>query len=184
LTEASVSPDGWPADLDPRRMLLSDIHPGILVRPQTLADTILSPMELEPDLVTIVGDIVTGHSSKVRPYLAALAPLSRPLRGAWYSHGNHDYFGCDADDIRKDLGSVGITTLNNASVAIVHGRGHFVLGAIDDLIFSRPDWPGVLSPHGASRLNCQGWDRPSPRPAVTENGCYVTYDREVIEGAA
>jgi len=37
-------------------------------------------------------------------------------------------------------------------VAIPHGPGQFVLGAIDDLIFGRPDWPGVLSPHGAPHL--------------------------------
>ena len=153
LTEASVSPEGWPAGLDPLRvLLLSDIHTGIFLRPRTLANTVRSLMELEPDLVAIAGDIVTGHSSEVRPYLDALAPLSRAPLGAWYSHGNHDYFGGDAEDIRKDLGSVGITTLKNASVTIAHGRGHFVLGAIDDLIFGRPDWPGVLSPHGAPHL--------------------------------
>ena len=31
-------------------------------------------MELKPDLVTIAGDIVSGHSSEVEPYLDALAP--------------------------------------------------------------------------------------------------------------
>jgi predicted MPP superfamily phosphohydrolase len=133
-------------------LLLSDIHTGIFLKPQTLADTVLALMDLEPDLVAIAGDIVTGHSSEVRPYLAALAPLSRAPLGAWYTHGNHDYFGGDAEDIRKDLGSVGITTLNNASVAIAHGRGQFVLGGIDDLIFGRPEWPGVLSSHGAPHL--------------------------------
>src|ERR1700730_8387026 len=146
LTEASVSPSGWPAGLDPLRvLLLSDIHTGIFLKPQTLADTVLALMDLEPDLVAIAGDIVTGHSSEVRPYLAALAPLSRAPLGAWYTHGNHDYFGGDAEDIRKDLASVGITTVKNASVAIAHGRGQFVLGAIDDPIFGRPDWPEVLS---------------------------------------
>ena len=81
LTEASVSPSGWPAGLDPLRvLLLSDIHTGIFLKPQTLADTILALMDLEPDLVAISGDIVTGHSSEVRPYLAALAPLNAPRR--------------------------------------------------------------------------------------------------------
>jgi predicted MPP superfamily phosphohydrolase len=153
LTEVSVSPGGWPARLDPLWvLLLSDIHAGIFLRAQTLADSVLSLMALEPDLVTIAGDIVTGHSGEVRPYLDALAPLSRAPLGAWYGHGNHDYFGGDAEDIRKDLGSVGITTLKNESMTIAHGRGRFVLGGIDDLIFGRPDWPAVLSPHGAPHL--------------------------------
>ena len=78
LTETSVSPAGWPRKLDPLRVLLiSDIHTGIFLKPQTLADLILSLMELKPDLVTIAGDIVTGHSHEVRPFLDALAPLSR-----------------------------------------------------------------------------------------------------------
>jgi predicted MPP superfamily phosphohydrolase len=153
LTESSVSPPGWPRDLDPLRvLLLSDIHAGIFLKQEALADIVLSLMALEPDLVAIAGDIVTGHSSEVRPFLGALAPLSRAPLGAWYAHGNHDYFGGDPEEIRKDLSSVGITTLNSASVALPHGRGQFVLGAIDDLILGKPDWPRLLSHRGAPHL--------------------------------
>jgi predicted MPP superfamily phosphohydrolase len=153
LTETSVSPDGWPRELDPLRVLLiSDIHTGIFLKPQTLADLILSLMELKPDLVTIAGDIVTGHSSEVRPFLDALAPLSRAPLGAWYAYGNHDYFGGDPEELRKDLGSIGITTLKNESVALAHGQGRCVLGAIDDLIFGRPDWPLLVSQEGVPHL--------------------------------
>jgi predicted MPP superfamily phosphohydrolase len=106
LTETSVSPAGWPRTLDPLRvLLLSDIHTGIFLKPQTLADLMLSVMERKPDLVTIAGDIVTGHSSEVRPFLDALAPLSRAPLGAWYAYGNHDYFGGDPEELRKNLGS-------------------------------------------------------------------------------
>ena len=39
LAEATVSPGGWPRDLDPLRVLLiSDIHAGIFIKPQTLRD--------------------------------------------------------------------------------------------------------------------------------------------------
>jgi uncharacterized protein len=135
LAEASLLPGGWPRNLDPLRVLLiSDIHTGIFLRPQTLADIVVSLMDLKQGLVAIAGDIVTGHSSEVGPFLGALAPLSRAPLGAWYGHGNHDYFGGDPEEIRKDLGSVGITTLTNASVALAHGGGQLVLGAIDDLI--------------------------------------------------
>jgi len=47
---------------------------------------------------------------------------------------------------------VGIATLNNATVALAHGRGQFVLGAIDDLILGKPDWPRLLSREGAPHL--------------------------------
>jgi len=153
VTGVSVSPRGWPRDLDPLRVLLiSDIHTGIFLHPHTLGDIVESLMDLEPDLVVIAGDIVTGHSSEVRPFLDALTPLSRAPLGAWYGHGNHDYFGGDPEELRGDLRSAGITTLNNASVALAHGRGRFVLGAIDDLIFGKPDWPRLLSQTGTPDL--------------------------------
>jgi len=153
LAEASVSPIGWPKEVDPLRVLLiSDIHTGIFLRPPTLAKIIVSLMELKPHLVTISGDIVSGHSSDVSPFLDALAPLSRAPLGAWYCYGNHDYFGGDPEEIRKHLCSIGITTLKNDSVSLVHGQGRFVLGAIDDLILGKPDWERLLSRHGAPHL--------------------------------
>jgi predicted MPP superfamily phosphohydrolase len=153
VTEASVSPLGWPRRLDRLRVLLiSDIHTGIFLKPHTLSGIVLSLMELKPDLVTSAGDIVTGHSSEVRPFLDALAPLSRAPLGAWYAYGNHDYFGGDPEEIRDDLGTIGITTLKNESVALTHGRGRCVLGAIDDLILGAPDWPRLVSRHGPPHL--------------------------------
>jgi predicted MPP superfamily phosphohydrolase len=153
LAEASVSPIGWPKEVDPLRVLLiSDIHTGIFLRPPTLAKIIVSLMELKPHLVTISGDIVSGHSSEVSPFLDALAPLSQAPLGAWYCYGNHDYFGGDPEEIRKHLCSIGITTLKNDSVSLVHGQGRFVLGAIDDLILGKPDWERLLSRHGAPHL--------------------------------
>jgi predicted MPP superfamily phosphohydrolase len=153
VTDASVSPIGWPNDLDRLRVLLiSDIHTGIFLKPHTLSEIVLSLMELKPDLVAIAGDIVTGHSGEVRPFLNALAPLSRAPLGAWYAYGNHDYFGGDPEEIRDALGSIGITTLKNESVTLTHGRGRCVLGAIDDLILGEPDWPQLVARHGPPHL--------------------------------
>jgi predicted MPP superfamily phosphohydrolase len=153
LAETSLLPSNWPRELDPVRLLLvSDIHTGVFLKPQILAQIILSLMELKPDLVTIAGDIVSGHSSEVKVYLDALSPLSRAPLGAWYCHGNHDYFGGDPQEIREDLGSIGITTLKNESVTLGHGGGQFVLGAIDDLILGKPDWQRLVSRDGAPHL--------------------------------
>ncbi len=153
VTDASVSPLGWPSDLGRLRVLLiSDIHTGIFLKPHTLSGIVLSLMKLEPDLVAIAGDIVTGHSGEVRPFLDALAPLSRAPLGAWYAYGNHDYFGGDPEEIRDSLGSIGITTLKNESVTLTHGRGQCVLGAIDDLILGKPDWPRLVARHGPPHL--------------------------------
>jgi predicted MPP superfamily phosphohydrolase len=153
LAETSLSPQDWPPELDPLRVLLvSDIHCGIFLKSQTLARIIFSLMELEPDLVAIGGDIVTGHSSELNEFLDALAPLSRASLGAWYCYGNHDYFGGDPEDIRKNLQSIGVATLKNESVLLTHGKGRFVLGGIDDRIMGAPNWEKTLSQHGAPHL--------------------------------
>ena len=153
LAETSLSPQGWPAELDPLRVLLiSDIHCGIFLKLEPLATIIGSLMELKPDLVAISGDIVTGHSNEVNKFLDILAPLSHAPLGAWYCYGNHDYFGGDPEDIRKDLKSIGITTLKNESVLLTHGKGSFVLGGIDDRIMGAPDWGKTLAQHGAPHL--------------------------------
>jgi predicted MPP superfamily phosphohydrolase len=153
LAQTSLSPQDWPAELDSLRVLLvSDIHCGTFLKPETLAKIIGSLIELKPDLVAISGDIVTGHSSEVNKYLDILATLSRAPLGAWYCYGNHDYFGGDPEDIRRDLKSIGITTLKNDSVLLTHGKGSFVLGGIDDRIMGTPNWEKMLAPHGTPHL--------------------------------
>jgi predicted MPP superfamily phosphohydrolase len=140
-------------ELDPLRVLLvSDIHCGIYLRTESLAKIIAAWMELEPDLVAISGDIVTGHSSEVNKFLDILAPLSSAPLGAWYCYGNHDYFGGDPEDIRRNLNSIGIATLKNDSVLLTHGEGSFVLGGIDDRILGAPDWKKMSSQYGAPHL--------------------------------
>jgi uncharacterized protein len=153
LAETSLSPHGWPPELDRLSVLLiSDIHCGIFLKPETLSKIIASLMEVKPDLIAICGDIVTGHSSEVNRCLDALAPLSHAPLGAWYCHGNHDYFGGNPEEIRNDLQSIGITTLKNESVLLTHGNGKFVLGGIDDRILGAPDWDQMLLQNGAPHL--------------------------------
>jgi predicted MPP superfamily phosphohydrolase len=153
LAETSLSPQGWPPGLAPLKvLLLSDIHCGIFLKPETLAKLISSLVELNPDLVAIAGDIVTGHSNELNEFLDVLAPLSRAPLGAWYCYGNHDYFGGDPEDIRKNLKSIGITTLKNDSVLLSYDTGSFVLGGIDDRILGAPNWEKLLSRHGVPHL--------------------------------
>jgi predicted MPP superfamily phosphohydrolase len=153
LAETSLSLADWPAEMPPLKvLLLSDIHTGIFLKPEILSDIVGSLMELKPDLAAVAGDIVTGQASDLDGFLPALALLVRAPLGAWYCHGNHDYFGRDAEKIRTRLGSIGITTLTNQAVALAHGGGKFVLGGIDDRILGKPDWNRLLSPHGPPHL--------------------------------
>ena len=145
FAETRVQPHGWPANLDPIRVLLiSDIHTGIFLHAGLLQQIVSAAVtDLKPDLVAIAGDIVTGHSSELGPFLDALRPLARAPLGAWYCHGNHDYFGGDPAEIRDGLRSIEIRTLSNQGITIKHGHGEFVLGGIDDLIMGKPDWQQV-----------------------------------------
>ena len=161
LAEATLSPPAWPRGLTPLRVLLitplrvlliTDIHTGIFLEPETLWRIIDGLMQARPDLVVIVGDIVTGHVSEATPYLDALSKASAAPLGAWFCFGNHDYFGGDAQELRKNLEVVGIKTLKNESVALNHHGKSFVLGGIDDLLLGKPDWDGVAMPHGAPHL--------------------------------
>jgi predicted MPP superfamily phosphohydrolase len=153
LAEISLSPAGWPKDLARLKvLLLSDIHTGIFLKPQILSAIVDSLMELRPDLVAVAGDLVTGQASDLDGFLPALASLSLAPLGALYCHGNHDYFGGDAEEIRARLRSIGITTLRNESVVLAHGDGRFVLGGIDDRILGKPDWDRLASVHGVPHL--------------------------------
>jgi uncharacterized protein len=153
LTEARVSPPGWPRRLAPLRLLLiTDIHTGIFLKPETLWRIVDGLMEQKPDLVVIGGDIVTGHVSEATPYLDALASLSAAPLGAWFCFGNHDYFGGDPEELRKNLAGIGIKTLKNETLALTHQGNSFVLGGIDDLLLGKPDWQRMLLANGTPHL--------------------------------
>lgn len=153
LAQASLSPADWPSGADPLRILLiSDIHTGIFLDPGTLSHVLGTLSGLRPDLVAIAGDIVTGHSEEILPYLEALAPLARAPLGAWFGFGNHDYFDGDPGEITRALGSVGIRTLRNEAVALAHGHGRIVLGGIDDMVMGSPDWDRMVADHGVPHL--------------------------------
>ena len=153
LAETKLSPAGWPRGLAPLSVLLiTDIHAGIFLKPESLWQIIHALMELEPDLVVVGGDLVSGHVSEATPILAGLAPLTRAPLGAWFCFGNHDYFGGDPEELQHNLAAIGIRTLKNDSAVIHHRGGSFVLGGIDDRIMGKPDWDGVLAKHGSPHL--------------------------------
>lgn len=153
LAETQLSPSGWPAGLAPLRVLLiTDIHAGIFLHPETLWRIVHQLMAQAPDLVVIGGDLVTGHVSEAERILDCLTPLTKAPLGAWYCMGNHDYFGGDPEELRNDLAAIGIRTLKNDSAIIEHGSGNFVLGGIDDRIMGQPNWDQLLAKHGPPHL--------------------------------
>ena len=153
VADIEVSPTGWPVGGARLRVLLiSDIHTGIFLKPDALAAIVTSLMALQPDLVAVAGDLVTGHVSEIDPFLEALAPLARAPLGAWACFGNHDYFGGNPELLGQSLERIGLQMLTNQSVKVTHGAGQLVLGGIDDLVMGRPDWTALATRHGTPHL--------------------------------
>jgi uncharacterized protein len=153
LTRTKLSPPCWLRGLAPLRLLLiTDIHGGIFLKPETLGWVIDGLMREKPDLVVIGGDVVTGHVTETVPYLNVLRKLTAAPLGTWFCFGNHDYFGGDPEELRKNLAAIGIRTLKNESARLSHRGGSFVLGGIDDLLFGKPNWQALGSQHGMPHL--------------------------------
>jgi predicted MPP superfamily phosphohydrolase len=153
LAEARLAPAGWPRDVARLRvLLLTDIHAGIFLEPATFRRIVERLMDTGPDLVVIAGDLVTGHVSEAGPYFEALSQLQAAPLGAWFCFGNHDYFGGDPSELRRNLAASGIGSLVNESVVLRHRGASFVLGGIDDLLLGRPDWHALGAAHGTPHL--------------------------------
>lgn len=153
VAETKLSPPLWPRGIAPLRVLLiTDIHAGIFLKPETLWRIVHDLMTLRPDLVVIGGDLVSGHVSEATRILDGLAPLADAPLGAWFCFGNHDYFGGDPEELRENLAAVRIRTLKNDSTMITHRGGSFVLGGIDDRIMGKPNWDDLVAKHGPPHL--------------------------------
>jgi hypothetical protein len=133
-------------------LLITDIHAGIFLKPESLWQIIHELVQLKPDIVIIGGDLVSGHVSEATAILDVLTPLTNAPLGAWFCFGNHDYFGGDPEELQRDLANIGIKTLKNESAVIQHGGATFVLGGIDDRIFGKPNWDQLLAQHGPPHL--------------------------------
>jgi hypothetical protein len=152
VTEGQVAPPRWPKDPPPLRVLhLSDIHTGPFLRASVLASVLAELMRLEPELVAITGDIVTGWASDLDAHLDGLRALAAAPLGAFFCFGNHDYFSSESDGVRERLSRIGIRTLRNESVLVAHRGATFRIGGIDDRVLGEPDW-GLLDANGAPHL--------------------------------
>jgi uncharacterized protein len=153
IAEAVLEPPRWPDGAGELRvLLLSDVHTGAFLKPAVLESLFAELMRLEPDLVAVAGDVIEGSLADLDGFLPALSLLSDAPLGAWYCHGNHDYYSGETKKIRDQLASVGLRTLRNESVRLAHGSGAFVLGGIDDRILGTPDWGALADAHGAPDL--------------------------------
>ncbi len=149
VSEATLAPRRWPADMPPLRvLLLTDLHVGPFLLPSVLGPVLAELMRLEPDLVAVGGDVISGRAHDLETFLDGLAVLTRAPLGAWFCMGNHEYFSPDPFYVIEQLRAAGIHTLRNHSVQLEHGGSRFVLGGLDDMALGESDWDRLLSAAG------------------------------------
>jgi predicted MPP superfamily phosphohydrolase len=140
--EETIAIDEWPKELDGLKIaVLSDIHVGgWFIDDQKLRLIIERTNQLQPEMIVILGDYMSGDSStsdRVEPEVfgAVLKDLRAPL-GVYSVLGNHDWWW-DGLRVRRGLESNGIKVLEN-EVLEVKGRGSSVwLAGLADL-WTRP----------------------------------------------
>ncbi|MGW4940864.1 metallophosphoesterase [Actinoplanes sp. NPDC004185] len=99
-----------------RIAVVSDMHLGPLLGrdfARRVVDTINST---QPDLITVVGDLVDGSVADLRPAVAPLARL-RARHGAFFVTGNHEYL-FDAQQWISAVRDLGVHPLENSRVEL------------------------------------------------------------------
>ncbi|QKW23742.1 metallophosphoesterase [Kitasatospora sp. NA04385] len=132
-----------------RIAVVSDIHLGpILGRAHTrrIVDTINS---VQPDLVTVVGDLVDGTVPELGPAARPLADL-RARDGAYFVTGNHEYFSGAAPWV-EFVRELGVHPLENARVELPW----FDLAGVNDIAGTAqgqgPDYDRALGDRDRAR---------------------------------
>lgn len=144
LTRYALMPPRWPENLLLRIAVIADIH---ACEPWMSAERIRSIAEqanaLDPDLILLLGDYNAGHKFVTAPVMPAawaeaLSVLRAPL-GVHSILGNHDWWHGPVpgmkggpEEVRRALNSIGITVLENRSVAIEKAGQRFWLAGLAD----------------------------------------------------
>ncbi|EGX55148.1 integral membrane protein, partial [Streptomyces zinciresistens K42] len=110
-----------------RIAVVSDIHLGPTLGrgfAQKVVDTINAT---QPDLITVVGDLVDGSVKDLGPAAAPLAGL-RARHGAYFVTGNHEYYS-GAEQWVEEVRRLGLRPLENARSELPH----FDLAGVNDV---------------------------------------------------
>jgi len=144
------------AKLDPalegmRIVQMSDLHYSPVVWERYLRQYIEWVNELEPDMVVVTGDLITGGYRFAENVAKILGNLKAP-QGVVCTFGNHDYsiYGKNlsvegkrrASRLQKSLVNQGMTVLRNETMHVKRGsaKSPLVIVGLDD------EWSGHIDP--------------------------------------
>ncbi|MCU0610640.1 MAG: metallophosphoesterase, partial [Candidatus Eisenbacteria bacterium] len=132
VAEASVAIRGLPDTLAGLRIAqISDLHRGRWVSEGQIRRAGDVARSLDPDLVVLTGDYVTGRASYVWSCVEALGPI--PSRfGTFAVLGNHDWW-TDAGVVRRALQRIDAYVLSNDAVRLGHDGARLWLLGVEDM---------------------------------------------------
>lgn len=150
----------------------SDIHSGLSMDPATLRKLVQQMNALRPDLILLTGDYISASMKDLDPFLSAFASLSAPL-GTIASLGNHEYMYGRIDTIKGGIEEIGVTVLENGSVALARGADEIRIAGIADIRFGQPDLDRALDgPDGLFTILLS--HRPEIFPTAARRGVSLT----------
>jgi uncharacterized protein len=121
-----------------RIVQISDVHVGVLVRGNYLADIIRKVRDTKPDLLVSTGDLVDGQGNDLSEAAAQLREI-RPRYGKFAVTGNHEFYA-GIDKAMEFTAKAGFTPLRG-KVATVAGAVD--LAGVDDPGIHRPGLRGL-----------------------------------------
>jgi predicted MPP superfamily phosphohydrolase len=132
-----------PKEFDGTRVVfVTDIHRGVFLSQERVADLVDRVNALQPDLIVLGGDYVYRNVDYESSCFAELERLRAPL-GRFAMAGNHDYGEYDDDESTLDpliraASSAGITLLRNAGAWIDKNGGRIRIGGVGDYTEDNP----------------------------------------------
>jgi predicted MPP superfamily phosphohydrolase len=140
-------------DLDGLRVaLVSDLHAGGFVSGSDAARMLRGLVELAPDLILLVGDLIDSAPDDVLQLREALADLHAPL-GVFAVPGNHDH-AADPGLVgwRRELEALGVRVLINEGERLKRGSETLWLAGADDLSLGQPDLANAMQGCGPDEV--------------------------------
>src|ERR1700692_3929605 len=113
-----------------RVVQISDIHHGLFLPEQWLADAVQQTNRLRADIVVLTGDFVTYSRANIEPAAEILSRL-RARYGVLAVLGNHD-FRVGADAVTSALRRKHIEVLRNQHVTVHFGGSSLYVAGVDD----------------------------------------------------
>lgn len=125
-----------------RIVQLTDLHAGPFMSREDLRQYADAVNELQPDLIALTGDFVTGELDEADICADGLAALKARF-GVFACMGNHDIYARADARLTQLFAKHGIHTLRNDGVTLSTAAGKISVLGIEDLRLGRPDLAGA-----------------------------------------